>query len=150
MPCTKPAEVLKVLMQEHGLKQSDMREISSRDVVSEVLAGRHNLNTRQTRAAIFRFIRCISLTHRKQSAAHRAIPHGAIRCTIAPCVATWAQTMCYTRCCHALGSQRAWNTANTMIRLGSARKNTEYGKRRARTQRISRCITGKRSGFSAS
>lgn len=31
----------------------------------------------------------------------------------------------YARCCHTLGSRRAWNTASTTIRRDSARKNTE-------------------------
>lgn len=39
IPHASPAEVLKVLMQAHGLKQSDLREIGSQGVVSEVLAG---------------------------------------------------------------------------------------------------------------
>ncbi len=50
-----PAEVLKVLMQEHGLKQADLREIGSQGVVSEVLAGRRSLNTRQIAKLAQRF-----------------------------------------------------------------------------------------------
>lgn len=46
MPRAKPAQVRKTLMQEPGLRQSDLREIGSQGVVSEV-ADRHNLNTRQ-------------------------------------------------------------------------------------------------------
>ena len=55
IPRVKPAEVLKVLMQEHGLKQSDMREIGSQGVVSEVLAGRRSLNIRQIAKLAQRF-----------------------------------------------------------------------------------------------
>ena len=52
---TSPAEVLKVLMQEHGLKQADLHEIGSQGVVSEVLAGRRSLNTRQIAKLARRF-----------------------------------------------------------------------------------------------
>ena len=55
MPRAKPSEVLKVLMQEHGLRQSDMREIGSQGVVSEVLAGRRNLNAHQIAKLAKRF-----------------------------------------------------------------------------------------------
>lgn len=55
IPRTSPAEVLKVLMQEHGLKQADLREIGSQGVVSEVLAGRRSLNTRQIAKLAQRF-----------------------------------------------------------------------------------------------
>ena len=43
----KPAVVLKFLMREHGLRQTDLSEIGSQGVVSEVLAGKRELNTRQ-------------------------------------------------------------------------------------------------------
>ena len=55
MPHASPAEVLKVLMQEHGLRQADLREIGSQGVVSEVLAGRRSLNTRQIAKLARRF-----------------------------------------------------------------------------------------------
>ena len=55
IPCTSPVEVLKVLMQEHGLKQADLHEIGSQGVVSEVLAGRRSLNTRQIAKLAQRF-----------------------------------------------------------------------------------------------
>lgn len=47
IPRAEPAEILRALMQEHGLRQSDLREIGSQGVVSEMLAGRRDLNTRQ-------------------------------------------------------------------------------------------------------
>jgi len=40
-------DVLNVLMEEHGLKQSDLSEIGSQGVVSEILSGKRQLNVRQ-------------------------------------------------------------------------------------------------------
>ncbi|MGH8248281.1 MAG: helix-turn-helix domain-containing protein [Gammaproteobacteria bacterium] len=54
-PSGKPAEVLRFLMQEHGLRQSDLPEIGTQGVVSEVLAGKRELNTRQIRKLAKRF-----------------------------------------------------------------------------------------------
>jgi HTH-type transcriptional regulator/antitoxin HigA len=42
-------------MEEHDLKQSDLPEIGSQGVVSEVLAGRRQLNIRQVKALSERF-----------------------------------------------------------------------------------------------
>lgn len=42
-----PTDTLKFLMEEHGLKQSDLSEIGSQGIVSEILAGRRQLNVRQ-------------------------------------------------------------------------------------------------------
>ena len=50
-----PSEVLRFLMQEHELRQSDLPEIGSQGVVSEVLAGKRDLNMRQIRALANRF-----------------------------------------------------------------------------------------------
>jgi HTH-type transcriptional regulator/antitoxin HigA len=47
--------VLASLMDEHGLRQSDLPEIGSQGVVSEVLAGKRQLNLRQVRALAARF-----------------------------------------------------------------------------------------------
>ena len=44
---SSPVEVLKYLMQEHGLKQSDLKEIGSQGVVSEILTGKRTLNIEQ-------------------------------------------------------------------------------------------------------
>jgi len=44
---SSPVDSLKYLMQEHGLKQSDLKEIGSQGVVSEVLAGKRSLNLEQ-------------------------------------------------------------------------------------------------------
>lgn len=44
------AETLKYLMDEHGLKQSDLAELGSQGVVSEILTGKRALNIRQVKA----------------------------------------------------------------------------------------------------
>lgn len=48
-------DVLASLMQEHQLKQSDLPEIGSQGVVSEILRGKRQLNTRQIQALAERF-----------------------------------------------------------------------------------------------
>jgi HTH-type transcriptional regulator/antitoxin HigA len=55
IPAAKPAAVLKFLMKQHGLRQADLPEIGSQGVVSEVLAGRRELNTRQIKRLARRF-----------------------------------------------------------------------------------------------
>ena len=55
IPEAGPAAVLKFLMQQHDLRQSDLPEIGSQGVVSEVLAGRRELNARQIRRLAERF-----------------------------------------------------------------------------------------------
>ncbi len=42
-------------MEEHGLAQSDLREIGSQGVVSELLAGKRQLNLQQVRLLSERF-----------------------------------------------------------------------------------------------
>ena len=42
-----PAEVLRLLMEQHGLKQGDLPEIGSQGVVSELLSGKRELNKNQ-------------------------------------------------------------------------------------------------------
>jgi HTH-type transcriptional regulator/antitoxin HigA len=52
----KPPEVLKFLMEQHGLKQSDLRkEIGTQGVVSEILSGSRKINARQAKALAKRF-----------------------------------------------------------------------------------------------
>ena len=54
----KPAtglQALKFLMDQHGLTQGDLIEIGSQGVVSEILAGKRELNIRQVRALAGRF-----------------------------------------------------------------------------------------------
>ena len=46
---------LKYLMEQHGLKQTDLSEIGSQGVVSEILTGKRELNIRQVRALSKRF-----------------------------------------------------------------------------------------------
>ena len=55
IPAGKPAEVLRFLMAEHGLRQSDFADIGSQGVISELLAGKRELNTRQIRKLAKRF-----------------------------------------------------------------------------------------------
>ncbi len=55
IPTLKPAAVLKFLMREHDLRQSDLPEIGSQGVVSEVLAGKRDLNARQIKRLAKRF-----------------------------------------------------------------------------------------------
>lgn len=55
IPQTTPAAVLKFLMREHGIRQSDLLEIGSQGVVSEVLAGKRELNARQIKKLAKRF-----------------------------------------------------------------------------------------------
>ncbi len=50
-----PAQVLRFLMDQHGLKQSDLPEIGPQSVVSQVLAERRMLNVRQIAALSGRF-----------------------------------------------------------------------------------------------
>lgn len=55
IPVVKPTAVLKFLLQQHGLRQADLPEIGSQGVVSEVLAGRRDLNARQIKRLAKRF-----------------------------------------------------------------------------------------------
>ncbi len=48
-------QALKFLMDQHGLNQGDLSEIGSQGVVSEILAGKRELNIRQVRALGERF-----------------------------------------------------------------------------------------------
>ncbi len=52
---SSPVEVLKYLMQEHSLKQSDLKEIGSQGVVSEILTGKRTLNLEQIKKISDRF-----------------------------------------------------------------------------------------------
>ena len=55
IPECSGADVLRFLMEEHGLTQSDLPEIGSQGVVSEILRGKRDLNVRQIRALAKRF-----------------------------------------------------------------------------------------------
>jgi HTH-type transcriptional regulator / antitoxin HigA len=50
-----PIDALNALMAEHGLKQSDLSEIGTQGVVSEVLSGKRQLNVRQIKMLSKRF-----------------------------------------------------------------------------------------------
>ena len=50
-----PIDALKHLMHEHGLKQSDLKEIGSQGVVSEILTGKRMLNLEQIKKISNRF-----------------------------------------------------------------------------------------------
>ena len=50
-----PLGCLKYLIKEHKLKQSDLKELGSQGVVSEILLGKRQLNLRQIRALSKRF-----------------------------------------------------------------------------------------------
>ena len=55
LPETSGIDALKFLMEQHGLKQGDLEELGSQGVVSEILAGKRELNVRQVRALSERF-----------------------------------------------------------------------------------------------
>ena len=50
-----PASRLAFLMEQHGLRQSDLPELGPQSVVSELLCGKRTLNMRQTVALAKRF-----------------------------------------------------------------------------------------------
>ena len=50
-----PAEVLRSIMDQHNVKQSELPEIGSQGVVSEILSGKRELNARQIRDIAKRF-----------------------------------------------------------------------------------------------
>lgn len=54
-PAARPADVLRFLMEQNGLRQADLPEIGSQGVVSEILSGRRKLNARQIRRLAGRF-----------------------------------------------------------------------------------------------
>jgi HTH-type transcriptional regulator / antitoxin HigA len=55
LPPGAPGEVIRLLMDQHGLKQADLPEIGSQGVVSEILGGRRSLNVNQIRRLAERF-----------------------------------------------------------------------------------------------
>ncbi len=55
IPDSSGADVLRYLMDEHGLTQSSLPEIGSQGVVSEILNGKRELNVRQIRKLAQRF-----------------------------------------------------------------------------------------------
>ncbi|HEU5399138.1 MAG TPA: helix-turn-helix domain-containing protein [Gammaproteobacteria bacterium] len=55
IPGASPVAVLRFLMKQHGLRQTELPEIGSQGVVSEVLAGKRELNARQIKRLARRF-----------------------------------------------------------------------------------------------
>ncbi len=55
LPEASDVEVIRFLMEEHGLTQSDLPEIGSQGIVSEILSGRRTLNVRQIKELAGRF-----------------------------------------------------------------------------------------------
>lgn len=55
LPEATGVDALRFLMDRHGLRQSDLPEIGSQGVVSEILGGKRDLNARQIRALAQRF-----------------------------------------------------------------------------------------------
>jgi len=55
MPECSGVDVLRFLMDEHDLSQSDLPEVGSQGVVSDILRGKRELNVRQIRALAKRF-----------------------------------------------------------------------------------------------
>lgn len=55
VPDSSGPQILRYLMEEHGLNQSDLPEIGSQGVVSEILSGTRELNVRQIARLAGRF-----------------------------------------------------------------------------------------------
>ena len=55
LPEATGVQALKFLMEQHGLRQSDLTELGRQGVVSEVLVGKRELDLRQVRALAARF-----------------------------------------------------------------------------------------------
>lgn len=55
IPEANGVDMLRFFMEEHGLTQSDLPEIGSQGVVSEILSGKRELNIRHVRALAKRF-----------------------------------------------------------------------------------------------
>ena len=56
IPDAAPHEVLRFLLDQHGLKQSDLAaEIGGQSVVSDILSGKRAINARQAKALAARF-----------------------------------------------------------------------------------------------
>jgi len=56
LPDAEPRDVLRFLMEQHGLKQTDLAvEVGGQSVVSEILNGQRGINVRQAKALAARF-----------------------------------------------------------------------------------------------
>ena len=56
VPDAPPSDVLRLLMEQHGLTQTDLRaELGGQPVVSDILNGKREINARQAKALAARF-----------------------------------------------------------------------------------------------
>ena len=55
IPAVSPGDMLRGLMKEHGLRQTDLPEVGNQSVVSQVLSGKRQLNARQIAKLVTRF-----------------------------------------------------------------------------------------------
>ncbi|MFA5825885.1 MAG: helix-turn-helix domain-containing protein [Gallionellaceae bacterium] len=55
VPDASPREMLRFLMEQHGLSQSDLPEVGNQSVISMLLSGTRQLNVRQIQALSARF-----------------------------------------------------------------------------------------------
>jgi HTH-type transcriptional regulator / antitoxin HigA len=55
IPAATPSATLQFLMDQHQLKQSDLPEVGTQGVISEILSGKRELNLRQIKALAARF-----------------------------------------------------------------------------------------------
>ena len=55
MPEARAVDILRFFMDENGINQSDLPEVGSQGVVSEILSGKRELNVRQIRQLAKRF-----------------------------------------------------------------------------------------------
>lgn len=55
MPDAEPCEVLRYLMDEHGLKQSDLSDIASQGTISDILSGRREISKALAKKMAARF-----------------------------------------------------------------------------------------------
>ncbi|MGV0963928.1 MAG: helix-turn-helix domain-containing protein [Polynucleobacter sp.] len=55
VPDAKPQELLSFLMEQHGLKQSDLPEVGNQSVISQILSGAREFNLRQINSLAKRF-----------------------------------------------------------------------------------------------
>jgi HTH-type transcriptional regulator/antitoxin HigA len=74
MPDASAPAILRSLMEEHDLAQSDLQEIGSQGVVSEILAGKRDLNVRQIAQLAERFGVSPAVFMPPPSKAHKLLP----------------------------------------------------------------------------
>lgn len=70
VPDASPSEVLRFLMDQHGLSQSDLPEVGNQSVISMLLSGTRQLNVRQIQALSAKFHVSPSVFLEKADALH--------------------------------------------------------------------------------